>query len=240
MATYATLREHILLALDIDPATTNDDTVDLVNHRMKQVVDRLVTALNPTELLVEKMKNVTSATTSIPLNTSGFLCTDLAEVFAITVDDKTTATRNDVVWTPTSREQWIMSRSLGYGDERLKGTWTQDGFDNFYLSEWPQGSSTWDVYLHYYKQTAAVTDLGEPELPVRYHQDLVVGGTVLGFPQRFQGDRQATLLMFQKEYQDALDSLLKGRKALSQDLQLKTRNQFTTRGIVNWPGFQTS
>lgn len=238
--TYADLREQILLALDISPDTTNDDTVDLVNLRMKQVVTKVVTDTGCVDLLTEKMKNVNSSTTSIPLNASGFLCTDLAEVFAVSVDDKTTATRNDLVWTPCSRELWILSQSVTYGVERPALSWTQDGNGDFYLSEWPQGSATWDVYLHYYRQIAAITDLGEPEIPNNYQQAIVVGGVVMGFPHRFVGDRQMTLAVYQQEYTEALNALLKSRKVRSQDIQVKTRNTVNSTSGVNWGSWQSS
>lgn len=239
MPTYSTLREHILLALDINPSTTNDDTVDLVNHRMKQVVDNLVAEYRPVSLLVEATFEVDSATTSIALGSGGFEVTDFAECFALSVDPQTSATRADFVWDYVSRENWILSRSYGYGDELSTTSWTVDGNENYYLSQWPDGSDLWDVYLHYYKQTAAVADAGIPELPVEHQQALIVSGTVLGFPHRFQGDRQITLLMYQKEFDDAKKRLMASRKPQGQDIQLKSRN-VSRAGSLSWPAFQES
>lgn len=213
MATYADIRKFIKLALDIDPAVTNDQTTDLIDFHIQRVLNDLLVLVRPMEVFVESSPvSVTSATTSIAQGVGGFGVTDLFSVHGISVDQEfaITGERKDYMWTPVSYTQWI-----GRDFEEEQGKWTVDPSADYYLSQWPADGETWKVYLWYYKQPAAITDLGVPEIPQEYHLSTIVPGVILGFPHRFTGSRQELLVMYSKMYTDGIAAMMRNRKVKS-------------------------
>lgn len=241
MPTYSTIREAVLLALDVHPsAPSTDHTVQLVNHTLKMVMDELVIAARPISMLAEATFTVDSSTTAIALGVGGFEVADLGEVLAVSVDEKGAAERDDYAWAEVSYPQWIANKRFGSASARRAGTWTRTPTDEFVLGVWPSATQEWDVYLHYYRAVAAITDDGTPELPEEHHLTTLLGGVVRYFPHRFQGDRAGSLALYVQSYTDGKAQLMRKRKSIGQQLRLRPIGDAAGTPIDIWPGFQTS
>lgn len=212
MATYAEIRKFIKLALDVDPAMTNDQTTDLIDFHISRVLLEVLSLVRPMEVFSESLPvTVDSTTTEIDIATD-FSVTSYAAIHGVSVDTDfaETGIRKDLMWTPVSYPQWI-GRDLD--DEYRKWTQTPDG--EVILSSWPEDAYTWNVYLWYYRLPAAITDLGVPEIPAEFHLSTLVPGVVLAFPHRFTGSREQLLAMYSKMYGDGLAAIMRNRKVKS-------------------------
>lgn len=209
MSTYGELASEVLGMLD-QPLDTTGDVLTQVQNKLFRVTQSLLAQLRPPVMLVEaSCLAISSANTYINLGATspGFSVTNLAKLFILSVDEKQTSTRNDYAWTEKEFTTWKRIKNSVDGDNRTGNLWTYDPANSkFYLSRWPSGTSTWDVYLSYYKTPAAYSDSGTPEIPAEHHS-IIVYGTALEFLQYFQGDRGSLLGVISRKYADAYDAL---------------------------------
>lgn len=207
--TYAELREFILLALELDPATTNDHTVDLVNYHIRRVLQELLVDVRPLATFVEAGPvAVTSATTSIALGSGGFGVSNLGAISGLAVDIGDGI--KDGGWTPVSWQLWN-----GVDESQLIRRWSFDAETNFYLSNWPESGETWNVYLRYHRLPVAMADGAEPEIPVEHQMGTLVPGVIISFPHRFVGAREVLLATYAKQFAEGKKRLLYARKVMS-------------------------
>lgn len=236
LATYAELRQEILLTLDVPPDMDEGDVRDLVEIKLKRKLDELVAKVLPTSLLVESAPvTVTSATTSIALGVGGFEVTNFARAFGVRVDMNTSDTEEAGFSKYVPYEAWLALNSLDAGNLRPAGSFTIKPDDSVVLRSWPS-SGSWTVTLLYFKQTAAITDGGSPELPV-YHHGILASAVVLEFPHMFQGDRAALLAIQKGNYEEQLRNLLADRDIAHSSIQLRLSAKLAPRamGVSMWP-----
>lgn len=209
MSTYGELATEVLGMLD-QPLDTTGDVLTQVQNKLHRVNQSLLVQLRPPSMLTEaSCLNVTSSATYINLGVTspGFSVTNLAKLFSLSVDDGTSSTRNDYEWVQKEWTTWKRIKNVMDGDQRSGELWTYDPVNSkFYLSRFPTGSETWDLYLHYYKTVAVYADATVPEIPEEHHSVLVYG-TALEFPHFFDGDRSALVGVISRKYADAYQAL---------------------------------
>lgn len=209
---YLALRKQVLRFLDQDGDVTGE-LVDAINDALQTVINELAFDCRPIELF-EKVGpvNIDHTTTAIPLGVGGFNVSDIGDIKGIQVDAKTTSEVDDQDWDEMSYESYVSQNNVYEGDNRPFYRWVLTPAQEIVLTNWPEDPATWDVYLHYYKLPAAVTDNGVPELPELHHRTLALGA-VTYFPQYFAGDRNELFLKFEKEYKAGKERLLLSRRA---------------------------
>jgi len=209
---YSEIRDEILLTLRV-PTSMTGDTRALVETKMKSVVDFLVRRFKPTELLVTAPSfTVTSATTSVSIATdfSVDVETDLGWVHAVALDYDQSGDNTPKTLERIEYPAWINLNSAYAGNQRAEYTYTIDDGYNIILRRWPQTTQDWDMYLYYFGQVPAITDNGEPPLPV-YHHTTIVAGVIQEFPHFFQGKREDVFNLYRAMYQEKTDALLRTR-----------------------------
>ena len=241
MPTYSEIKKHILLALDVDVEAASDNTIDIVNQverELKRVLDTAVQRARPMELFVETAAfNIDDTTTEIDL-AADLGVTNLDQVFALSVDFKDTADRDDYGWEEIKYPTWLRMKKYRSGDRRPLGTWTMNPSNEIILSSWPESSQTWDVYLNYYKTTAAVSDSGTPELPTMSQLAILVPGVCVNFPARFQGDKATQLAVFRKAYEDAMADYVRNQKTPTESIRLYAAGPGSALNSLRWPDWQ--
>lgn len=227
-----------MLALDIDPATTNDQTVDLINFHIQRVVQKLTWKLRPKEIFKQAGPiTVTSSTTSIAIGVGGFAVTDLSAIFGVSVDVDfaSTGVRDDKMWSPIDWTLWV-----GSDYDLTDRAWTYDPDGNIYLNPYPAGTSTYRAYLWYYKQIDAITDIGVPPIPAEHQLDTIVPGTILCFPHRFVGGRAELLQMYVAMYSEGVRDMMAGRRLRTQRSRFRPGSSNSTNFKNTFPDWQDS
>lgn len=235
MPTYAEIRKFVCLALDVDPATQNDFTVDLIDFHIQRVVQDIIVRVRPKEVLMEStVVTVNDATTVVPF--SSFATTDFAAIHGITVDTEIadTGIRSDIFWSPVEWVNWV-----GHRRSEQCGLWTYDPDKNFYLSDWPDTGKTWEVRLHYYRLPEAISDAGIPEIPVEHHLSTIVPGVIMAFPHRFIGSRQELLAYYTAMFTGGMNSLMSRRNVRTHQRFFRPKGTSQPDSNVNifpdWP-----
>lgn len=238
MATYAELRQQILITLDKSTATpATDDIYMLVDACMKTVLDELVVIVRPVEMIgVSAAYTVTSSHTVIT-TTGNFAISDMAEPIFITVDENPAAARRDIAWEPMSYIEWLQVR---YDGDTTRSRWILDPDSNFILSRWPSTGTTWEAYLYYFKKAVTISDLLEPPIPVEHHRTTFVSGVCQQLPHLFKGEKVPQIAFHTAQYREGKDRLLRKRKPIEHILQMKGLNRASSRNDMLWPGYQSS
>lgn len=209
---YEEIRDEILLTLRV-PTAMVGDTRTLVQTKMKRVVEYLVRLYKPAELLQTAGPfEVTNATTSVSIASDLNVNTDtaLGWVHAVAIDYDQTSNGTPKTLERLDYAAWINLDSACAGNQRAEYSFTIDNSYNILLRRWPQSSQNWDMYFYYFNQVAAITDSGEPPLPV-YHHPTIVAGVVVEFPHFFQGKRESILSYYNRMYELKQKALLRSR-----------------------------
>lgn len=223
--TYAELKRAALVLLDIHPNSSGDLALQ-VEYQLSRIMDELAVAVLPKELLtLSDSFNITSATTSVDL-AADMGITNMLQPFRLVVDEDITDTLPGTPWKFRSFEAWITTT------DRAVREWTIDYRDKILLSQWPAAGQTWSVSLYFYKQPAAYAAGGTPELPPGHHHALVLG-SVISFPNLFQGERESLLVKHQSDYNKAKEALLRHRGLARSDLTFSVRGGNPTNRLLS-------
>jgi hypothetical protein len=236
MATYSELKEEILLSLDL-PSAMVGDVSDLVSLKMYRVVESLCAELSPLQL-IKRTGSVTidSSTTSIPLGATGFdILDEYAKVIVFQIDKNTTDDHPPETYEYLPYQSWLMQNTARAGNLRTAITFTINPDFEVEIRDYPSGDDEWSCWLYYLARPTAITSNGIPEIPILHH-GIIVTGTVLEFPQYFQGDRQALLAMQMAKYEQQRRQLLRDRDISQSQLLMRLSPSIasTTRDGI-WP-----
>lgn len=234
MSTYNELASEVLGKLDQSLSTTGD-VLTQVQTEIQRTNEKLCVDLRPKELLVSVGPvNISSITTSIPLNLGGFGVSNMDLPFQLRVDYKTQTTVEDLEWEFKEWETWLQLKNSLEGNARPTRVWTIDPSNNIFLSLYPTSPDTWDTYLHYYKATAVFSGSAEPELPKMHHWLISVGAS-LSFPQYFQGDRATLLAKYQNDFNEGRAKLMKRKRGIAGKVgSLGIRDATKVSNKINW------
>lgn len=232
---WAEIRQQVFILLD-QPSNTTGDLKIAVDFAMKQVLDELVVESRPDSLLVtEGPINWTATDVNIPIGAGGFEVDDLEKIYSVSVDEDATDDEDEAEeWDYCSWKAWISANNAHDGNTRSERSWTVDPSNAIRLGSNPSDGDTWHAYLHYFRETAAIDNSGVPELPPSQHQAIVLG-TVLRFPNYFQGDRQSLLVTVSRAYADARTQRLRDRSTAKKSLKMyPSRTRSRMSGTIRW------
>lgn len=241
MSTWLELEEEILTMLDVDKdVSTSSDIRALVKIKLKRVRDRLYLMRPPYSLLVSASAATVSSTTtyiSITGATSGanpgLSLTDFWRPFTVTIDGEDF---EFVDW-----PVWVRQNNAVAGDQRLNKSFTINYENKITLSTYPVGSVTWSAVLHYLKQPATIIDAGTPEIG-QEHEELLVLGVALQFPNLFQGEeRTALYASIKADYNEHFRDFRRDTyRVLKKNMRLRPAVRKSTRSSVVWGSGETS
>ena len=239
MATWQSIREETLLLLDLPVDLTEGDVVDLINIKLKREIDALVTELWPDELLRKTSSfTITPSTTEILLSDFGLTSANILAPWSFSVDFQDGVSADEKMMEHIDYLAWIQGNNIRSGNTRSLFSWTYSPDQKIYLASWPSGTQEWLGYLYYYARPAALTDLGEPEIPYQHHS-YFAPKVALEFPQFFQGERQLLLPALAAQVAEKRKRLFNNRSIARKNYQLKIRSRRSARSVI-WPGYQES
>lgn len=234
---YGDIKNTILLNLDL-PLGMTGDVSDHIDYKIQEITNELVGDLKPKEILAKAGPvSVTNGDDEIPLNVGGFAVTDLVTPYGLTLGTYTdyADTRDEQFLPYISYEAWIQLNSYKLGNERPKNGFTIDLDDNIIIGSFPEGTSTWDVYLWYYKEIGTYGALATPEIPI-YYRGVITTGVTLEFPQYFKTAERLALYSQIKSRYEGLKVKLHTLKGHGKGFaNIKSRTSMSgSRGTI-WP-----
>lgn len=231
--TWDDLTNRVFGKLDV-PLQTTGDVKTNVQNALYETYREMIKDVNPIELFsTVSYSGVTDSTVSISIPTD-LLITNLATPFELAVNEDPSGDGELETWNEISWEKWIKTQTGGLHRRPAK-EWTIDPSSSILFSSLPASGETWDFTLYYYRSPAAFSGASRPETHEQ-HDNTLVNGATIKFPQYFSGDRQAAFAIYAQAWEKGLVSFQQEKAATRSLKQFRPRRGRLGRATsnVNW------
>lgn len=230
MSTWAELRAKVLSNIS-GLRNSTGDLRTAVDEALYDTYLDIVTDINPLLLLTETAAiNLVNPATSLAI-VADFSVSDLSEIKFISVNTNPSDSDSKYyAWAEMSYEEYLSRR-----DDLPEEHWSRDYSGNIHFTSYPDSGVTWAVKMAYYKEPAAFSDGGSPEIDSKFHHYIAYGAATM-FPDKFAGERETVLVKLERRYANGIARMSRERPKARALKRLGARVKRSRYGMqkINW------